>query len=101
MVVDVLSLLRVEILKRKTLANPVCRRLSEVVAAGWPDTFKEVPWELRPFFTMREELTTVDGLFLHGQRLIIPRSLQRHYVQQRHQGHPGLEATKCRARETM
>lgn len=40
-------------------------------------------------------------MLLRGQRLIIPRSLQRYYVKQLHQGHPGLEATKRRARETM
>lgn len=46
MVVDVLSSHRVEELKRETLADPVCRRLSEVVAAGWPNTFREVPRDL-------------------------------------------------------
>lgn len=101
MVVDVLSSLRVEELKRETLADPVCRRLSEVVTADWPTTFKEVARDLRPFYAMREELTTVDGLLLRGQRFIIPHSLQRYYVQQLHQGHPGLEATRRRARETM
>lgn len=34
MVVDVLSSHRVEELRRETLADPVCRHLSEVIAAG-------------------------------------------------------------------
>ena len=92
---------RVQELKRETLADPVCRRLSEVVAAGWPDTFREVPRDLRPFYAMREELMSDSGLLLRGRRFIIPHSLQRYYMQQLHQGHPGLEATKRRARETM
>ncbi len=50
---------------------------------------------------MREELTTNSGLLLRGQRFIIPHYLQRYYLKQLHQGHPGLEATKRRARETM
>lgn len=101
MVVDVLSSHRVEELKCEMLADPVCRRLSEVVAAGWPDTYREVPRDLRPFYAMREELTTDSGLLLRGQRFIIPHSLQRYYMQQLHQGQPGLEATKRRARETL
>ena len=50
---------------------------------------------------MREELTSDSGLLLRGRRFIIPHSLQHYYMQQLHQGHPGLEATKRRARETM
>lgn len=73
----------------------------EVIAAGWPTVFKEVPHDLRPFYTMREELTTVNGFLLRGQRFVVPHSLQHYYVKQLHQGQPGLEATKRRARETM
>ena len=101
MVVDVLSSHRVEELKRETLADPLCRRLAEVVAADWPDAFREVPRDLRPFYAMREELTSDSGLLLRGRRFVIPHSLQHYYMQQLHQGHPGLEATKRRARETM
>lgn len=99
--VEVLSSFRVDELKHETLANPLCRRLSEVIAAGWPTVFKEVPQDLRPFYAMREELTTVDGLLLRGQRFVVPHSLQHYYVKQLHQGHPGLEATKRRASETV
>ena len=101
MVVGVLSSHRVKELKCETLADPVCWRLSVVVAAGWPDTYREVPRDLRPFYAMREELTNDSGLLLRGQRFIIPHSLQRYYMQQLHQGHPGLKATKRRARETL
>lgn len=50
------------------------------------------PHHLRPFYAMREELTTDSGLLLRGPRFIIPHSLQRYYVRQLHHGHPGLEA---------
>ncbi len=48
MVVDILSSRRVEELRRDTLADPMCWRLSEVITAGWPNTFREVPHDLRP-----------------------------------------------------
>ena len=56
---------------------------------------------MRPLYAMREELTSDSGLLLRGRRFIIPHSLQRNNMQQLHQGHPGLDATKRRARETM
>lgn len=68
---------------------------------GWPDSSKKLPSDLRPFYAIRDELTLDNGLVLRGQRFVIPHSLQHYYAKQLHQGHPGLEATKRRARETM
>ncbi|KAL2096306.1 hypothetical protein ACEWY4_008454 [Coilia grayii] len=123
MTVEVLSSRRQEELRRETLTDPRCRHLSEVIASGWPDSSKKLSHDLRPFYSMRDELTmdngllfrdqrfviphslqqlTMDnGLLFRGQRFVIPHSLQHYYVKQLHQGHPGLEATKRRTRETM
>ncbi len=66
-----------------------------MIRNGWPATSKELPYYLRPFFSMRDELTIQDDLLLRGERL------QKCYVGQLHQGHPGIAVTKRRAKETM
>lgn len=101
MTVEVLSSRRIEELRQETQADHLCRRLSEVVAVGWPDSSKKLPHDLRQFYAIRDELTVDNGLLLHGQHCVIPHSLQHYYIRQLHQGHPGLEATKRRARESM
>lgn len=101
MTVQVLSSRRTDELRDAARTDITCQQLSEVIGRGWPSRSKELPQQLRPFFCMKEELTLADGLLLPGQRLIIPAALQKYYVGQLHQGHPGIEATKCRARETM
>lgn len=101
MTVEALSSRRTEELRQETQADYLCRRLSEVVAVGWPDSSKKLPHVLRQFYAIRDELTVDNGLMLHGQRFVIFHSLQHYYVRQLHQGHPGLEPTKRRARETM
>ncbi len=97
----VLSSRRIEELKQTTQADALCKRLMDTILTGWPDSYKEVPHDLRRFYAMRDELTVDDGLILRGQRHVIPHSLQKHYLTQLHQGHPGLQSTKGRARETM
>ncbi|RXN39425.1 dynein heavy chain axonemal [Labeo rohita] len=101
MTVEALSSRRTEELRQETRADHLCRRLSEIIAVGWPDSSKKLPHDLRQFYAIRDELTVDNGLLLRGQRFVIPHSLQRYYIRQLHQGHPGLEATKRRARETM
>jgi len=97
----VLSSRRIEELRQNTQTDAVCKRLADTIFTGWPDSYKDVPHDIRPFYAMRDELTVDDGLILRGQRYVIPHSLQKHYLTQLHQGHPGIQSTKRRARETM
>ncbi len=101
MTLEVLSSRRIEELRQETQADHLCRHLSEIVAVGWPNSSKKLPHDLRQFYAISDELTVDNGLLLRGQRFVIPHSLQHNYIRQLHQGHPGLEATKRRARETM
>ncbi len=101
MIVEVLSSRRIEEQRQETQADHLCRRLSEVVAVGWPDSSKTLPHDLRQFYAISDELTVDNGLLLRGQPFVIPHSLQHYYIRQLHQGHLGLEATKRRAREIM
>ena len=56
----------------------------------------------RPYFSFRDELTVDDrGIILKGNRAIIPRSLQAEYMKLLHEGHPGCESTKRRARDVV
>lgn len=51
------------------------------------------------FFKIAHELAiTKDGLLLKGNRIVVPRSLQRAIVNIAHQGHQGIEKTKQLAR---
>lgn len=101
MTVQVLSPRCTDELRDAVKSDIPCQQLCEVIVRGWPSTSKELPQLLQPFFSMKQELTLEDGLLLRGQRLVIPAALQKFYTSQLHQGHPGIEATKRRARDSM
>ena len=46
--------------------------LKHTIMQGRPKSIKQVPPELQPFWTFREELTGEDGLILKGTRIVIP-----------------------------
>lgn len=101
MTVQVLSSRQVDELRAAVQKDVTCQQLSDMIRNSWPATSKELPYSLRPFFSMRDELTIQNDLLLRGERLIIPPALQKFYVGQLHQGHPGITATKRRAKEIM
>ena len=68
---------------------------------GWPCTIKEVPSEVQPYWTFREELTIEDGLILKGTRIIIPDQKREAILKLIHEGHIGLNKCKLRAEETV
>ncbi len=101
MTLQVLSLQQTEELRSVIKSDPACQRLVDMIMHGWPSSFKELSHDIRPFFAMREEFVVENVLIFRGQGLLIPSSLQSYYVNQLHQGHPGLVATQRRAKETM
>uniref|UniRef100_A0A6B0VHI3 RNA-directed DNA polymerase n=1 Tax=Ixodes ricinus TaxID=34613 RepID=A0A6B0VHI3_IXORI len=68
------------------------------VTSSWPPQ-KSLSDELKPFFTVREELSVVDNLLLRGERLVVPRALTPQVIGTAHEAHPGIVRTKARLRE--
>ena len=69
------------------------------IMLGWPKSIKQVPPELQPFWTFREELTVEDGLILKGTRIVIPNKQCKAILKLLHEGHLGLNKCKLRDKE--
>ena len=42
-----------------------------VYEAGWPTGIKQVPKQLHPYWSFRDEISIDDGILVKGQRIII------------------------------
>ena len=45
--------------------------LKHTITYGWPSTIREVPGDIQPYWTFREELTVEDGIVLKGTWIVI------------------------------
>ena len=88
-------------LRLATQADDELAILKHTIMQGWPRTIKQVPPELQPYWTFREELTIEDGLILKGTRIVIPSKQCQAILKQIHEGHLGLNKCKLRAKETV
>ena len=75
--------------------------LQYTIQKGWQSTIKELPSEIQPYWTFREELTIKDGLILKGTRIVVPSTKQAEFLNLIHEGHLGLTKCKPRAKETV
>ena len=88
-------------LRVATQADDELAILKHTIMQGWPKNIKQVPPELQPYWTFREELTIEDGLILKGTRTVIPNKQRQAIWKQLHEGHLGLNKCKLRAKETV
>ena len=58
--------------REMSTADPTLRALQRVVYSGWPDTIKDLPKDLRPYWSYRDEICISDGVTSNGKQVIIP-----------------------------
>ena len=82
-------------------ADDILAILKYTIQKGWSSTIKELPSEIQPYWTFREELTIEDGLILKGTRIVVPSAKQAEILKLIHEDHLGLTKCKLRAKETV
>lgn len=75
--------------------------LVEAVERGFPRRSQDASPAVLPYWNIRHELSTDDGIVLYNARLIIPPSARRDILDKLHAAHQGVERTKRRARQSV
>jgi hypothetical protein len=83
-------------IKESTQADIILHRLKEFIFEGFPEKQRDLPTDLKPYWSFRDELSVENGIILKGEQIIIPASLQRSYLEAVHTGHQGI--TRCQQR---
>ena len=90
-----------DIQKRTDDEDESLQMLKQTIIQGWPKERKNLPIQITPYFSMRDELTVQDGLIFRGQRIVIPLRLRREMKKKIHSSHLGTESCLRRARECL
>ena len=85
-------------MERESGADAEIQTVLRCIREGWHD----VKGEFRPFWNVRHELAPVGGkssCLMRGNRIVVPRLLQKRVLQLAHEGHLGVVRMKQRCRE--
>lgn len=82
-----------------TDADKEMQTLKKFILKGWPESQKEVPVIIRPYFTHRDEISMAEGLIFKGDRCVVPASERKNVLKSIHNGHWGIQSCLRRARE--
>ena len=84
-------------LQEATTSDLVMQNLIEIIEEGFPIHKREMPAQLQEYHQFRESLSTVDGVILYKDRLLVPPSLRHEVLSALHAAHQGVTAMNARA----
>ena len=93
------SLEKLEQIKQATLSDPQLSLVLNYTINGWPKYAKDVPEQIRQYYTVRGDLSVVNGKIIYCNRIVVPTALRSEVLDRIHDGHQGV--TKSRERANM
>ena len=88
-------------LRESTSTDTTLRGLQQIVYQGWPDKISDLPQELRPYWSYRDEIGMSNGVLFKGRQVIIPEALRQDILNQLHESHLGIEKTRRLMRDSV
>ena len=76
-------------------------RLVETIESGMPDKRTSLPPSIRDYFPLRDQLSTVDGVAIYKDRIIVPPSLRKDILTALHSAHQGVTSMISRAETSV
>ena len=70
------------------------KTLSKIIHGGWHEHIKDLPVDVRTYWSFRDELSMQNGIILKGNQVIIPDQLRHNILEQLYASHQGVEKTK-------
>jgi hypothetical protein len=86
---------------REAASDAESVKLREVIENGFPGSRKDLPEELRYFFSMRDDLFVVENVVFKDNKMLIPKKLRPRVVDGLHASHQGVSGMKANAKERL
>lgn len=92
---------QLERVRDATTSDAQLSTLREQVTVGWPESVTTVPKSIRQYWSVKDCISVEDGVLFLGNRLIIPETMQKEYLDRIHSGHLGVTKCQLRAKESV
>jgi hypothetical protein len=77
------------------------QKVLEKVTRVWPRHPTVIPPDVLPYYSVRSELSVVDGLLTYADRIVIPQALHKEILLRLHQSHQEIQKCRENARSSV
>ena len=71
----------IDIIRTATEKDLTLQEVINYSVTGWPINNKDIPSEVKPFFTCEDEITIGNKIILKGNQIVIPKELQTNILE--------------------
>ena len=97
----ILSNVTLDMFQKETASDDALSCLELFIMYGWLSTVKYCAELVRPYYSLKEEISFIDGLLFKGQWLIVLNAIRYKTLQVRHQLHIGVAKTLIKSRNSF
>ena len=88
-------------LREATVRDEQLNSLMNYIVKGFPEKGRDLPFAIRNYWSMRDQLSIEDGVILKGNQVVIPEKLRRYYLDKIHESHQGITRAQQRAKSCV
>ena len=92
---------QLQYIQQATSNDETLKDVMRIIVAGWPEKKDSLNASLHPYFHIRDELATQDGIVFKGPRAVIPVHLRKKIREKLHAAHTGVQSCLQRACEVV
>ena len=90
-----------DMIKETTSSDKIMIQLTELIESGFIQSLDELPEALRPYHQYRSDLSTLDGVVIYKDRIVIPPSLRNVILDNLHSAHQGTNSMIAHAESAV
>lgn len=90
-----------DLVRSATASDESLNTLLNLIETGFPISSSDIPQDLRIYFPFRDLLSTVDGVIIYKDRVVIPQSLRANVLSTLHSAHQGTSTMTARAESSV
>ena len=88
-------------IRMETASDEIMFQLAQLIESGIPESRNEVPPMLKEYHQFRNNLSTVDGVIIYKDRIVVPPSLRPDVLSALHSAHQGVTSMTSRAETSV
>ena len=90
-----------DLIRTATASDTTLNNLLQVIEDGFPEKTSDLPPDLRPYSKLRHQLSTVDGVIIFNDRILIPPPFRPNVLSTLHSAHQGTSSMTARAESSI
>ena len=88
-------------IRTETTSDETMFQLAQLIESGIPENRSEMPSPVKEYHQFRNHLSTVDGVIIYKDRIVVPPSLRHDVLSALHSAHQGVSSMTSRAETSV